>query len=222
MSNRSVSMQAGLSSDTDDSQEEVRTMMIRNIPNNCTQARFLREIHSKGFEFDYDFFYLPIDTETGANRGYAFINFTNSRAVCRFVSTFHGQKLTDFKSKKVLWVGIASLQGFEANFEHYSTKWVAIHGPCENKPIFKRSLQKEADCMQPATRPQRPEDALMYPTMYAPRPENPTSDAHPSAHFNSLNNLIQAGLGLELTTPLLISHEVQLNLRRNGYIVMKL
>jgi hypothetical protein len=98
------------------------TVILRNIPNNCTRARLLEEISRAGFANAYNFFYLPLDYETRANKGYAFLNFRQPAAATQFHITFHGQRLKDFRSYKVLVVEIASVQGFWANFDNFLFK----------------------------------------------------------------------------------------------------
>jgi hypothetical protein len=101
---------------------EATTVILRNIPNNCTRARLLDEIGLAGFASAYNFFYLPLDYETRANKGYAFLNFRLPAAASHFHMTFHGKRLKEFRSHKVLVVEIASVQGFWANFDNFLFK----------------------------------------------------------------------------------------------------
>ncbi|CAE8741056.1 unnamed protein product, partial [Polarella glacialis] len=43
------------------------TVMMRHLPNKYTQKMLVREINEAGFHGTYDFLYLPIDSESGAN-----------------------------------------------------------------------------------------------------------------------------------------------------------
>lgn len=54
---------------------DVHTIMMRNLPNKYTQAMLMEDIDAAGFNGSYEFFYLPMDPVTNANKGYAFINF---------------------------------------------------------------------------------------------------------------------------------------------------
>merc|ERR1719409_2476320 len=51
------------------------TVMIRNMPNNYTREMLLELVDSMGFAGSYDFAYLPVDFQSQAGLGYAFINF---------------------------------------------------------------------------------------------------------------------------------------------------
>lgn len=53
---------------------------------------------------------MPLDQDTGANKGYAFFNFKTSSTAEIFRSAFHGKRLPGFKSKKVLVVELARVQ----------------------------------------------------------------------------------------------------------------
>jgi len=115
----------------------VHTVMMRNLPNRVTQQQLLSEMNEAGFENQYDFVYLPIDPDTNANRGYAFINFTKSPMALAFRMHFEGQKFCKLHSRKVVSVMPATLQGFEANYAHYSSAHVNFRDAAA-RPLFLR------------------------------------------------------------------------------------
>jgi len=117
--------------------QSVSTVMARNLPNKYNQQMLLDELNGAGFAGAYDFLYLPIDPETCANRGYAFINFISSTYAWMMRTTYEGQKMGKFNSDKVVSVVPAALQGFEANYAHYSTSRV-MRGPPQTRPLFLR------------------------------------------------------------------------------------
>jgi hypothetical protein len=96
------------------------SMMIRNIPNRYSQQMLLSEIDKAGFKGKYNFFYLPIDFGQRANLGYAFISFNDVTIASQFVSTFEGEKLRKFKSRKILSISPAVYQGLAANLNHFA------------------------------------------------------------------------------------------------------
>jgi len=50
------------------------TLMLRNLPNAFTRAMLCATLDLAGFERRYDFVYMPVDFQSGAGLGYAFIN----------------------------------------------------------------------------------------------------------------------------------------------------
>jgi len=114
----------------------VTTLMIRNIPNRYTQSELLQEIKEAGFDSKFDFFYLPMDHETHANFGYAFINFIEERDVDPFTKRFNGLKLNRFTSNKIIQIVPAQLQGFQANLQHYCKKAVCTDDNLDYRPLF--------------------------------------------------------------------------------------
>lgn len=113
------------------------TVMMRNLPNKYTQQMLLHEINEAGFDGMFDFLYLPIDPETGANRGYAFINFISPNCSWSFKQRYEGCRMSNFNSNKVVSVTPAALQGFQANYAHYSTARVNRGDPAA-RPLFLR------------------------------------------------------------------------------------
>jgi len=51
-------------------EEEVLTLMIRNLPNDLTQTDLIAELDSNGFEAAYDFLYMPSNFCSGRGKGY--------------------------------------------------------------------------------------------------------------------------------------------------------
>merc|ERR1712019_66359 len=75
---------------------------------------------TEGFAGQYDFVYLPIDFETRACLGYAFINMTSSSAAMRFWRVFDGFSRWSIPSRKVSGVSWSGPhQGFDAHIERY-------------------------------------------------------------------------------------------------------
>lgn len=133
---------------------DVQTVMLRNIPNNYSQERLRWVFQHEGFEGTYDFFYLPIDGTRGHNRGYAFINFKECSYVARFYRAFHGKQLPSLGSHKVLTVCKASLQGYEANYDFFSSKSISRCGKAFTQPLF--LAEKEPRSGRKADRGQDP------------------------------------------------------------------
>jgi hypothetical protein len=119
---------------------KVTTIMMRNLPNKVTQQILLTELNETGFEHTYDFVYLPIDQESNANRGYAFINFVAAEWAYKFMERFEGQKFGSYNSNKVVSVVPAKLQGYKANREYYSSVRIRHSDPAL-RPLF---FQKQA------------------------------------------------------------------------------
>ena len=115
---------------------QVTTLMIRNIPNRYTQTELMNELREAGFDNKFDFFYLPMDHETHANFGYAFINFMDAQDVEPFTKRFNGLKLNRFTSNKIIQIVPAQLQGFQANLQHYCKKAVCTDDNVDYRPLF--------------------------------------------------------------------------------------
>jgi len=118
------------------------TVMMRNLPNRYTQLMLLEEISSAGFAGTFDFLYLPIDPDTHANKGYAFINFVDPVQAWRFKGAYEGQQMKCFNSSKFVSVNPAALQGLEANYAHYSTARCSRGNPSA-RPLFFREPQQK-------------------------------------------------------------------------------
>lgn len=119
------------------------TVMMRNLPNKYTQRMLLTEVAQVGFLGTFDFLYLPIDPETSANRGYAFLNFIDSSFAWMFKVQYEGRKMAHFNSNKVVSVTPATLQGFDSNYTHYSSARVNRGDPAA-RPLFLREPSQQA------------------------------------------------------------------------------
>jgi hypothetical protein len=116
---------------------DVYTVMMRNLPNKVTQQLLLSAINEAGFSHAYDFLHLPIDPETMANRGYAFLNFVSTEWALKFHSHFEGTQFSTFNSSKIVSVVPATLQGYKANHDYYASARVRLADPA-SRPLFLR------------------------------------------------------------------------------------
>eukprot|EP00435_Cladocopium_sp_Y103_P040227 s2780_g10.t3 len=96
------------------------TVMLRNLPNNYTRDMLLELIDSLGFRGQYDFLYLPIDFQTQACLGYAFVNLVDSGVVPAFWRAFDGFSNWSLPSRKVCYISWSGPhQGLEAHIDRY-------------------------------------------------------------------------------------------------------
>jgi hypothetical protein len=115
------------------------TVMLRNLPNNYTQAMVLKLLESKGFgSSTYNFFYLPIDFQTRVALGYAFVDLAHPSLVQRFWEVFDGFSDWVLPSRKVCFVSWCEpSQGVEAHIERYRNSPVMHDSvPDEHKPLL--------------------------------------------------------------------------------------
>ncbi|KAL5855924.1 hypothetical protein ACOSQ4_005726 [Xanthoceras sorbifolium] len=123
------------------------TVMIRNIPNRFTRemlmdflddhcmvenqkAKQLQNGEAESIIVSaFDFLYLPMDFESGVNKGYAFVNFTDPRAAWKFYLAAHNLSWGAFLSNKICQIASARLQGKEELERHFES----INFPCVDK-----------------------------------------------------------------------------------------
>lgn len=95
------------------------SLMVRGVPLAYTQDMLLEEWPIDG---SYDFLYLPRSAGGRANLGYAFINFVSESHARSFRARWHGRRLRRFQGEKCLRVGLADVQGLEANVTQLRAK----------------------------------------------------------------------------------------------------
>ena len=71
------------------------SVMLRNIPNKYTRSGLLTALTDEGFEAakHCNNLYLPMDTASGCNLGYAFLNFHSHEEAQEFMKIFDGCRL---------------------------------------------------------------------------------------------------------------------------------
>jgi len=112
-------------------------LMVRNIHNKYTQRMLVQDFKRAGFHSTYDFLYVPVDFNSRLNVGYFFINFEEPRFAHQFVRRFHGHKLTAFTTNKSFNIGIANLQGLEANIKKLQDSCIMTNTiPPEYQPML--------------------------------------------------------------------------------------
>jgi len=117
------------------------TVMLRNMPNNYSRKMLVELMDSEGFAGQYDFVYLPIDFETKACLGYAFINMVDSASAMRFWQVFDGFCRWSIPSRKVSGVSWSGPhQGLEAHVERYRNSSIMSDStPDDYKPALFRN-----------------------------------------------------------------------------------
>jgi len=96
------------------------TIMLRNLPNNYTQDMLLDLIDWAGFAGKYDFLYLPMDFQTHAALGYAFVNLVSHEDAEQMREFFNGFASWLLPTNKVCSAAWSHPhQGLEAHIARY-------------------------------------------------------------------------------------------------------
>ncbi|KDP41733.1 hypothetical protein JCGZ_26751 [Jatropha curcas] len=114
--------------------QENTTVMIRNIPNrysrellmeflddHCMQENEKVKIKNETIVSAFDFLYLPMDFENKANKGYAFVNFTEPKAAWKFNIAVHNKRWNLFQSTKICEIASARIQGKKELVRHFES-----------------------------------------------------------------------------------------------------
>ncbi|CAL1362251.1 unnamed protein product [Linum trigynum] len=130
------------------SKDGATSLMIRNIPNHFQRFHLLQYLDTHCADenkklllaaageqkhvspvsssrdgvaaSEYDFLYLPMDFRTGANLGYAFVNFTSAVAAARFEQSFSNYKWNSSASNsKICKITPAEIQGKDGLVSHF-------------------------------------------------------------------------------------------------------
>jgi len=113
------------------------TVMMRNLPKQCSRDTLLAVIDSEGFVGAYDFIYLPIDFVSSESFGYCFINFVNHEEAGRFREYFQNfSQWTGTCEKRcdVAWSDNIH-QGLTSHIDRYrSSPVMHVDMPDECKP----------------------------------------------------------------------------------------
>jgi hypothetical protein len=102
------------------STRQCTTLMIRNLPNKLTPPMIMECVHELGFEYEYDYLFVPVDTNApgwaNRNLGYCFVNLSSPEVAMRFCRKAYGycfrQAVSSTKSSKI---SIAEEQGVLKN-----------------------------------------------------------------------------------------------------------
>jgi hypothetical protein len=119
-------------------QDARTTLMLRNLPNDYTRDMTIEVLNKKGLAGQYDFFYTPIDFNTNAGLGYAFVNAVSHDAALAMWKTLQDFNEWEIPSHKILDISWSELsQGLEAHIERYRNSPV-MHPdvPQEFKPVI--------------------------------------------------------------------------------------
>jgi len=121
--------------------QPITTVMIRNIPNKCSQRELIAELESVGFQGCFDFLYIPLDLGTMANVGYAFLNFTHPSHAARCMEVLPKHHFRrQCKVGKAVAVCAAHMQGLEANLRHYEKSAVNTSRLRQRRPVVMNVL----------------------------------------------------------------------------------
>jgi len=99
-------------------EKEIKSVMLRNVPQSCGQDDVVAKLHEDGFQGQFDFVYAPFDLRRSSTKGYVFINMCSVQAAASLVELWTGRSFWPQVSlgyNAPLQFSAADLQGLEAN-----------------------------------------------------------------------------------------------------------
>jgi len=117
---------------------EKTTVMLRNVPYNCSRDSVVKMMDEAGLCGLYNFIYLPIDFRSRSGFGYAFINMVSCEAAEKFFRQFNGFSVWPMRSQKIAEVTWSEpSQGLHVHVERYRNSPVMHDAvPDEFKPAM--------------------------------------------------------------------------------------
>jgi len=117
---------------------EKTTVMLRNVPYNCSRDSVVQMMDDAGLSGLYNFIYLPIDFRSKSGFGYAFINMVSNAAPEKLFIQLNGFSEWPTKSQKVAEVTWSEpSQGLHIHVERYRNSPVMHDAvPDEFKPAM--------------------------------------------------------------------------------------
>jgi hypothetical protein len=114
------------------------TLMLRNVPLQCTRSMLLDVLNSQGFRSKFDFVYLPINFDTRLAFGYAFVNFVNEAVAEKAREQFQGFNSWPVPCGETCETSWSDpFQGLAANIDRYRNSPVMHESiPEEHKPVL--------------------------------------------------------------------------------------
>jgi hypothetical protein len=118
--------------------DEVVTLMLKNIPCSCKKWEVVAAIDQSGFMKLANFFYMPM--RQSKIIGYAFIGFPSAEITKEFAKAMAGYRFPNKRSAKTMSVVPASVQGFDNNVEYFRGRSVM---DSDDKPHFREQMVLE-------------------------------------------------------------------------------
>eukprot|EP00927_Polykrikos_kofoidii_P045420 TRINITY_DN3939_c0_g1_i8.p1 TRINITY_DN3939_c0_g1~~TRINITY_DN3939_c0_g1_i8.p1 ORF type:complete len:271 (+),score=33.71 TRINITY_DN3939_c0_g1_i8:70-813(+) len=127
--------------------DKLTTVMIRNVPNNFNRQQLMGELSKLGFGDSYDFLYLPIDSATSWNVGYAFVNFESPENAAACIATTGSYSFPHPISgkKRAVLVSYAHVQGLKDNVAHCKRTSLFCNGDSSQRPWVKKSQSNASE-----------------------------------------------------------------------------
>ena len=119
-------------------QDKRTTIIMRNIPNQYTISKLLREINKK-FYHKYDVVYLPKNLMNNINYGYAFVNFIDYMHLVFFCDLFEGKKWNCINCNKRCQLAYSKYQGKD-ELLNYIHKTLGIESDFNTNDNLKNSF----------------------------------------------------------------------------------
>jgi hypothetical protein len=126
-------------------QQELTTMIIRNVLGHCTREMLIDFMDHLGFHGKYNLLYLPRCFTSQLCFHYAFVNFISDEVAVEFQTCAHGFADSQLFGESVADVSLSQCQGLQANIAKYRNSSVMHHSvPDDCKPLMFRDGQPVA------------------------------------------------------------------------------
>jgi len=117
----------------------VTTIVVRNVPARLSQKQLLQLWPPDG---TYDLMYLPYSMRKQSRSGLVFVNMVTHEAALNFTAKWHGHKIANVVGAKRLRIGVAEVQGFVGNLQHFKASNVGRMHNEELLPVAFKGTQR--------------------------------------------------------------------------------